>query len=192
MNDNILLQEQATKNLKPVLLISAIFIIWSFIVIGPFKELIRAIILIVFMNVIATINYYDDIIPDKLNLLFGIVGIIMNLITGNISILSMIGGFLIGGGGLFIIAFVYEVITKREGLGGGLIKYVAVLGLWLGYKYILVAIILGFIGLTIILPILVALKLKKVPSSIPADMFFSFGTLIAILYGDKILNTIGW
>jgi leader peptidase (prepilin peptidase)/N-methyltransferase len=192
MNDDILLQEQVTKNLKPVILISGIIIIWSFIVIDPFKELIRAIILIVFMNVIATINYYDDIIPDKLNLLFGIVGIIINLITGNVGILSMIGGLLIGGGGLFIIAFVYEIITKREGLGGGLIKYVAVLGLWLGYKYILVAIVLGFIGLAIILPILVALKFKKVSSAIPADMFFSFGTLMAILYGDKILNMIGW
>ena len=186
MNEDVFSQKQVNRNFKPVLLISIIFIIWSFIIIDSVKELIIVILLIGFMNVIATINYYDDIIPDKLNLIFGIVGIAINLLIGNLGILSMMGGFFIGGLSLFVIAFIYQLITKREGIGGGLIKYLAALGLWLGYKYILITIILGFMGLSIMWTIILMLNFKKGSHLIPADIYFSSGAFITLLYGDKI------
>jgi len=191
MSDDIFNQTEIIKYFKLVLLISIIFVILSFIIMGPTKDLIRAVILIEFMTVVAVINYYHGIIPDKLNLLFGIVGIIINLLTGKVAILSMILGLLIGGGVLFISALAYELISKREGIGGGVIKYVAVLGLWLGYKYILITMVIGFMGLIITHVIMSLIKIKKESFS-PADIYFSFGAFVSITYSERLLNMIGW
>ena len=96
----------------PTIIIILISYVWCYIVLEERIELFRAIVLIVFMNIISTINYYEDIIPDKINLLLGATGLVSNLTTGMVSIPSMIGGILIGGGSLYL-KVIYEILTKR-------------------------------------------------------------------------------
>ena len=59
----------------PTIIISLIAVVWCYYVLEERIELLRAIVLIVFMNIISTINYYEDIIPDKINLLLGATGL---------------------------------------------------------------------------------------------------------------------
>ena len=53
---------------------------------------------------------------------------------GQISWLDSLIGILAGGGSLFIVAFLYERLTGKEGMGGGDIKLLAMIGAWLGWR----------------------------------------------------------
>jgi len=176
----------------PTILISTIAILWCFFVIEQRVELLRAIVLIIFMNIISTINYYENIIPDKINLLLGVMGFVTNIVSDMISIPSMLGGLLLGGGTLYLIAVIYEFLTKREGLGGGVIKYNAALGIWLGFQGIVLtiacAILLGFIFGIVIVPLYQIIRSQTNIRSVPADGFFSVGAFLTILYGDRLIS----
>ena len=176
----------------PTIIISLIAVVWCYYVLEERIELLRAIVLIVFMNIISTINYYEDIIPDKINLLLGATGLVSNLTTGMVSIPSMIGGILIGGGSLYLVAVIYEIMTKREGLGGGVIKYCAALGLWLGIGgialTILYAFFLGILFGLIIVPLCRIIRPKASIQSVPADGFFSAGAFLTLLYGSQMIS----
>lgn len=175
----------------PTIIFSMIAVVWCYFVLEDRIELFRAIVLIVFMNVISTINYYEDIIPDKINLLLGATGLVSNLTTGMVSIPSMIGGILIGGGSLYLVAIIYEMLTKREGLGGGIIKYCAALGIWLGIGgialTIICAIFLGILFGLIIVPFCRIIRPKATIQSVPADGFFSAGAFLTLLYGSQMI-----
>ena len=46
-------------------------------------------------------------------------------------------GILIGGGSLFLVAWIYSLITKKEGMGGGDIKLLAMMGAIVGWQGVL-------------------------------------------------------
>ncbi len=87
--------------------------------------------------VIGVIDLKHKIIPDILSLGGMLIGILASFILQNPRILDSILGVVIGGGGLFLIGFTYEKLRKIEGLGGGDIKLLAMIGAWLGYKSLL-------------------------------------------------------
>ena len=79
----------------------------------------------IFVAVLIVITFIDldhQIIPDILSLpgipVFFLAAIFIVKVPWHEALI----GLLIGGGVLFLIAFVYELITKREGMGGGDIK----------------------------------------------------------------------
>jgi leader peptidase (prepilin peptidase)/N-methyltransferase len=189
---NEILKKQTKRTFIPVILVCTLAVVWCFFIVEGRVELIRAIILIIFMNIIATINYYEDIIHDKLNLLLGVTGIVFNIASNIVSVPSMLGGLLIGGGSLYLIAIIYELSTRREGLGGGVIKYNAALGLWLGIQGIIIsitcALILGIVFGIIVLPLYKMIRSKDNLLSVPADGFFSAGAFLTVLYGDSVIS----
>ena len=93
--------------------------IWSFIAI---------------MLMITFIDWEHQIIPDVITLpgiiLFALAAIFFMDVTPMDSLI----GILAGGGCLYLVAFVYQLLTKREGMGGGDIKLLAMLGGFLGWQ----------------------------------------------------------
>ena len=76
------------------------------------------------------------ILPDEITLgglVIGLIGAALNPERGFVEALL---GVLIGGGSLWLVAYIYFVFTGREGLGGGDIKLLAWLGSLLGWKAI--------------------------------------------------------
>jgi leader peptidase (prepilin peptidase)/N-methyltransferase len=103
-----------------------------------------------------------------------------------------IGNALLGvvlGGGLFLLMAVLSVvILKREGMGGGDIKLIAMLGAFLGWHAVLVTIFLAAVlgagvGLTLIL-----LRRKGRREPMPFGPFLAIGALLAMVWGNTILT----
>jgi leader peptidase (prepilin peptidase)/N-methyltransferase len=95
---------------------------------------------------------------------------------------------LIGGGCLFAIAFAYEVITKREGMGGGDIKLLAMLGAFLGWKslffILFISSLLGaVIGITLML-----LKGENMKYAVPFGPFLSVAAIAYLFVGFDVMN----
>lgn len=101
---------------------------------------------------------------------------------------------LIVAGFMLLIRFVYWLIRRREGIGLGDAKLMALLASWLGLQQALLS-----FGIGIVLGALVAIVLLIVPSArrgseswalskLPLGMFLCIGGIVSSLWGVRILD----
>lgn len=76
------------------------------------------------------------ILPDEITLGGIVIGLIGAALNPERGFFEAFLGVLIGGGSLWLVAYIYFVFTGREGLGGGDIKLLGWLGALLGWKSI--------------------------------------------------------
>jgi len=138
--------------------------------------------------VITFIDIDHQIIPDVISLpgipIFFLASFAFAAITYKDSLL----GILAGGGSLLLVAVTYSLLTKKEGMGGGDIKLLAMIGAALGWKGVLFTIFIGsaigsLAGIIIILRTRRGLKL-----AVPFGPFLSMGAIIYIFFGSGIIH----
>ncbi|PKN13457.1 MAG: prepilin peptidase [Deltaproteobacteria bacterium HGW-Deltaproteobacteria-4] len=137
--------------------------------------------------ILTFIDLDHQIIPDVISLpgvILGFSTVALTPLTWSDSIL----GILLGGGSLWLIAIIYEFLTKNEGMGGGDIKLLAMIGAFLGWKAILpVIFISSCLGTLVGVP----LMLRQGASgklAIPFGPFLSAAALIWFFYGGLLLR----
>ncbi len=130
-----------------------------------------------------------QIIPDVITLPGIIVGLAVSLLPDGIGIINSLIGFLVGGGSLYLIALLGDWLFKKDSMGGGDIKMAAMLGAFLGWqKVILIFISSAFIGVIVSLVIMIfSSKLRK-ERVIPFGPFLASAAIIAIIYGQQIID----
>ena len=151
---------------------------------------IEALIYYLFFAALMVVTFIDldhRIIPDVITLpgipIFFAAGLALPAITYKEALL----GILIGGGSLFLVAWVYSLITKKEGMGGGDIKLLAMMGAIVGWKGVLftifVASLVGTLaGLAVMLQSRNGLKL-----AVPFGPFLSIGSITYIFFGTPLI-----
>ncbi len=146
-------------------------------------------LLLVFSLIIVTFVDLDfQIIPDILSIPGIIAGIGASFFIPTISWIDSILGILAGGGFLFIIAVAYKWLTNRDGMGGGDIKLLAMVGAWLGWKAVpFILLISSFIG-ALIGSISLLLAKKSLRYKIPFGPFISIAAVIYLFFGPEIIN----
>lgn len=138
--------------------------------------------------VITFIDIDHQIIPDVITLpgipIFFFASVIFATTTYKDSLL----GILAGGGSLLLIAVTYNLFTKKEGMGGGDIKLLAMIGAALGWKGILFTIFIGSAIGTLVGIILMLRTHRGLKLAIPFGPFLSMGAIIYIFFGSGIIN----
>ncbi len=104
----------------------------------PLSVLICHLILIYFLVLTICTDFEQHVIYDRILLPFGLLAFPMIILSGLPLVDHLIAAF--AGGGLFLIL---AILTGR-GIGGGDIKLIFVLGLWLGTRLLTGTVILGF------------------------------------------------
>ncbi|TWH48299.1 A24 family peptidase [Sporomusa sp. KB1] len=163
-------------------LITGLLFLWCYQIVGWSPDLLKVLIFTAFLIVITFIDYDHQLILDKVLLWFAGVGVAINLGNGYPHISDMVIAALAGGGLLLFVA-----VLTRGGMGGGDIKFVAALGLWLGVKLVLVTLLLAFIIGGIGSALLLIFKVKGRKDFIPFGPFLAIGALSSILYGSKLV-----
>ncbi len=127
------------------------------------------------------LNY--QIIPNKITYLGIMFGFIISFIFSHLTIkLSFLGIVLPA---LFLLLIIF---ITRGGMGMGDVKLVAMIGSFIGPLYTFFSIFIGaFLGSVVGL-ILIGMKLKDRKSRIAFGPFIAAGSLLMILYGEKIIN----
>jgi leader peptidase (prepilin peptidase) / N-methyltransferase len=138
--------------------------------------------------IVSCIDLAHTIIPDAITLPGIVVGLGTSLWLTPVGIRQAVLGVILGGGLFLLMAVLSVVILKREGMGGGDIKLIAMLGAFLGWQAMLVTIFLAAVlgasvGLALIL-----LRRKGRREPLPFGPFLALGALLAMVWGDTILT----
>lgn len=176
------------------------FLVWRF---GFTLQTLFYIIFLFALIVVTFIDLEHRIIPNIITLPGIIVGLIYGALRtdwgsaqmalsslhfdlwsvfrtlNEVPIFDSLSGIILGGGMLFLVGFLYEVIRKREGMGLGDVKLLAMIGAFLGWRSVLfVALVSSFIG-TIVGISIILYKRGDLKYAIPFGPFLS---LAAALY----------
>jgi leader peptidase (prepilin peptidase)/N-methyltransferase len=149
---------------------------------GVYGAFVAALIVVTF------IDLDHQIIPDVISLPGIVVGLVASALGQGPPLLESALGALVGGGILYAVAVGYHALTGREGMGGGDIKLLAMIGAFLGWRGVLVSLIIGsFTGAVVgISLILVRRQDRQVP--IPFGPFLALGALCALAFGDRLIT----
>jgi len=168
--------------------ITALSSLFLFMKFGPSLSYLIYFAFVAALIVITVIDLYHQIIPDGISLPGIGVGLLTSLVNPQITFFNSLMGILLGGGSLFLVATLYEWIFKREGMGGGDVKLLAMIGAFLGWKAVILTILLSsLIGSTTGILIMI-LKGKDFKYAIPFGPFLSMGAVIALFYGENLIR----
>lgn len=81
-----------------------------------------------------------------------------------------------------LVAWSYSLITGKEGMGGGDIKLMGMIGAWLGPRSIFTVIMLASFSGIIVTIILFVIKNKGKETPIPFGPFLSAGAICYLLF----------
>jgi leader peptidase (prepilin peptidase)/N-methyltransferase len=137
--------------------------------------------------VITVIDLYHQIIPDVISLPGIGVGLSASLFIPQITFFNSLLGVLTGGGSLFLVATIYQWLFKREGMGGGDVKLLAMIGAFLGWKAVILTILLSSLIGSITGIIIMVSKGKDFKYAISFGPFLSLGAVIALFYQNEII-----
>jgi leader peptidase (prepilin peptidase)/N-methyltransferase len=138
--------------------------------------------------VITVIDLYHQIIPDVISLPGIGIGLLASLVVPQITFLNSLLGILLGGGSLFLVATFYQWLFKREGMGGGDVKLLAMIGAFLGWKPVILTILLSSLIGSITGVIVMVVKGKDLKYAIPFGPFLSLGAALSLFYGENLIR----
>lgn len=146
--------------------------------------------------IVATfVDFEHRIIPDEVSIGGMIAGVIFSIFIPQLhgqdafwnGALWSIIGLLAGGGSIYLMGLLGDVIFKKESMGGGDVKLMAMVGAFMGWKYALLTFFLApFFGA--IYGIIEKLRTKD--STIAYGPFLVLGALLSLFKGDVILRWI--
>ncbi len=164
--------------------LATVLIGWKF---GLSWAFLQALILVSALLIVSFIDLSHRIIPDWISLPGIVIGLIFSWMTGSPGLWSSLIGVLVGGGALWLIAAGYEWIRGTEGMGGGDIKLLGMIGAFLGWEGVLVTIFMSsLLGSLVGLPIVI--WKKDIKYLIPFGVFLSAGAVIHLFFGKALIN----
>lgn len=154
---------------------------------GPTVKAAGAMLLLSVMVVVTFIDLEHKIIPDGITLTGIPLGLVLGPLVFGTPFLDSVIGVLAGGGLLFGVGVLGSMALGKEGMGGGDVKLMAMVGAFLGWKMALVSIFIGaFLGSFVGVP-LILFKVMDRHTMIPFGPFLAIGSVVALFFGDEML-----
>jgi len=144
---------------------------------------LEGLVYFIFISSLLVITFIDidhKIIPDIITLPGIPIGLLASFVLPAMTFISSLVGLLVGGGSLLLVAWVYSLITHKEGMGGGDIKLLGMIG---AFFTIFAASLTGtLVGIIVMLQ-----KGKNLKFAIPFGPFLSIGAMSYVFFGEKVV-----
>ena len=152
----------------------------------PGPLLASRLLLVCILIALFGIDLEHQILPNVITLPGIAIGVLLSLIAPPGWKDSLIG-VLLGGGILYAIAGAYYLWRREEGMGMGDVKMLAMLGAFLGWKAVLVTVILAsfagaFVGLA-----MMAVQRGSMKYALPFGTFLAIGAVVAMFVGEPLV-----
>lgn len=145
-------------------------------------------IFIACLLVITFIDIDQQIIPDAITLPGILIFLGASFFIPESSFKDSATGIIAGGGILYTIAFFYNFITKTQGMGGGDIKLLAMIGAILGWKGVIFTIFTSSLLGTFSGIIIMLVQKKNMKLAIPFGPFLSMGAITYLFWGSSLIK----
>lgn len=145
---------------------------------------------VLFLGLLALslIDLEHYILPNRIVFPMAIFGIIFETLFQVIPWWRSLLGLVIGGGLLVLIAVGGKWVFGREAMGGGDIKLTAMMGVFIGYPYILLMFFMAAIAASVVGIIMMIGWGKKGRDPIPFGPFLALGCILTLLLGKPLLE----
>ena len=146
--------------------------------------------------IVATfVDFNFRIIPDEISLGGIVVGLILSLVfpklhqvdTHLLGLYRSFLGVIIGGGVIWLTGIIGDFIFKKETMGGGDVKLLAMIGAFLGWQ---MAVLAFFVAPVFGSIVGIIIKLKTKNSLIAYGPYLSLASVVVLFFGNDILNWI--
>jgi leader peptidase (prepilin peptidase)/N-methyltransferase len=137
--------------------------------------------------VLFAIDFEHYLLPDAITLPGIVAGFVFSLFTEPGWLGSLIG-ILAGGGGLWAVAEAYYRIRHEDGLGFGDVKMLAMIGAFLGWKLMLLTLLLGSLSGSVIGLALIVSGRGDMKYKLPFGTFLALGAGAAMIVGPPFLQ----
>jgi leader peptidase (prepilin peptidase)/N-methyltransferase len=169
------------------LLSLALFNRFGFSFILPFYFLFLAALLVIIF-----IDIHLQIIPDKISLPGILIGFASSFFNPLVSWQESGLGILLGGGILYAVAKGYFLIAKRDGMGMGDVKLLAMIGAFLGYQCLLYVIFFSSLTGSVVGIAAMFQQKKGGQTRIPFGPFLSLAAMSWLFFQEDIFALWSW
>jgi leader peptidase (prepilin peptidase)/N-methyltransferase len=152
-------------------------------------DLAAALVLLSALVAITFIDLDHRIIPNEISLPGVPVGLVLGSLRPAVGPLDAILGALLGGGVLFVIAYGYEKLRRREGMGMGDVKLLALIGAFLGWHGVLVTLLVSSTAGSLVGLAAMIRRRETLQLAIPFGPFLALGAAVHLFWGE---NWIAW
>jgi len=137
--------------------------------------------------VLFAIDLEHHLLPNVITLPGIVVGLLASILVPP-GLWDAVLGTLLGGGVLWLIGEAYYRYSGQEGMGGGDVKMLAMIGAFLGWKLVLFTLVLSsFIGSLVGLALIITRR-GDMKYALPFGTFLAIGAIAASVVGERFVN----
>ncbi len=155
-------------------------------VFGPTVQMLFGLILTWVLIALTFIDFDTQLLPDRYTLPLAALGLGVNSYALYTSATAAIWGYIIGFLCLWIVYYIFKIVTGKEGMGYGDFKLLAALGAWMGPLMLPLIVLLSSLVGAIIGIIL--LKVRKENQPFAFGPYIAIAGWIAFLWGGQIMK----
>jgi leader peptidase (prepilin peptidase) / N-methyltransferase len=144
-----------------------------------------------FVSILVIVTFIDldiYIIPDIFSLSGIVAGLIFSFFTPRLTWMDSLIGILLGGGLFYLIAVGYQYLRRQDGLGGGDIKLMGMIGAFLGWPGVVFTVLLASVLGTVVGLVVMWRTRKGMKTMLPFGPFLSFGAVSYIFFGPDFFR----
>jgi leader peptidase (prepilin peptidase)/N-methyltransferase len=155
-------------------------------VFGPTLQMLFGLLLTWILIALTFIDFDTQLLPDRYTLTLAALGLGINSYAIYTSPMSAIWGYIIGFLCLWIVYYLFKVITGKEGMGYGDFKLLAALGAWMGPLMLpLIVLLSSMVGAIIGI---ILLKIRKENQPFAFGPYIAIAGWIAFIWGEQIMK----
>jgi leader peptidase (prepilin peptidase)/N-methyltransferase len=158
------------------------YLLYGFTPLGAVRILFACGLIVLFVT-----DLQHKILPNALTLPGIAIGFVCSLFLPPGWRDSLIG-ITVGGGVLFAIAETYYRVRGEEGLGMGDVKLLGMIGAFLGWKLVLLTLVLASFAGSVIGVTILAAGRGNMKHALPFGTFLAIGALVATIWGTAIVD----
>ncbi|MGV8075226.1 MAG: prepilin peptidase [Syntrophobacteraceae bacterium] len=145
-------------------------------------------LLVSLLVIITFIDLDTYLIPDVLSLPGILMGFGLSFVTPRFDWFDSLLGILIGGGFFFLIAVGYKLLRRQEGLGGGDIKLLAMIGAFLGWCGVGFTVLMASCIGTLVGLVIMIRSRQGLTAMLPFGPFLALGAISYLFWGQSFIR----
>lgn len=173
-------------------LVEALTALLFVLTVSRYGVTLKSAFLLTFLSGLVVVSFIDldhQIIPNVITLPGIPLGLIGGLLVGEPPLIDRLLGTLAGAGFLYLMLFYGGVLYGQEAMGEGDLNLIALVGAFLGWKAVVVTILVAcFVGSAVGLGLMAVRRLGR-RQHIPFGPFLSLGAVVGLFWGERL---VGW